>query len=212
MKKIILLIGLLTALFALNYLIDFDVISTYFNEINASPSAPIIFIVAFILLSNIGVPITPLTLIAGSLFGVVYGIIYTIVASNISCCIAYFVAKLIGRDAVLKRIQNGSFVDTAIKKADKNAFIFIASMRMVPVLPCLIINYLSGVLNINLKSYMLGNLLGMLPGTIIYVYLGYTATSLIDNPILLVAVAVLLVIIMAITMIIKKKRALRHAE
>lgn len=207
MKKIIIVLLLVVGVFLLKDYIDINALVLYFNEIKTNSFAPLIFIASYALLSSFGVPATPLTLIAGPLFGLWFGILYTVIASNMACHISYFLAKFIGRDAILKRIKNGSFIDTATKKASENAFVFMMYVRLIPLFPFVAVNYLSGILNINFKSYSIATLLGMFPATVIYVYLGYTATDIRNNPLgLVVSILILVIFTLIITVISKKKR------
>ena len=62
-----------------------------------------------------------------------------------------------------------------------NGFNFVIFVRLVPLFPFNGLNYACGLVPLKMKDYILGSMIGMLPGTFAYVYLGATGCQLIDS-------------------------------
>ena len=147
-----------------------------------------------------------LTILAGPIFGLWLGTLLVIIASNIGTQITFWISRLAGRDFVAKIIKNDSFVDKVSKKFEKNDFLVMLYMRLIPVFPFNVINYLSGLTPVRYKSYTLATFLGMIPGSFVYVYLSTSVANVRENPLGIIVPIVLLVLLTVGTIIIKKKK------
>ena len=58
-----------------------------------------------------------------------------------------------------------------------SGFKIVVLLRLSPVLPFSALNYALGLTRVSLRDYVLGSWIGMLPGTVLYVYLGSLVTS-----------------------------------
>ncbi len=188
-----------------NYL-NIDTLLVLVNRFTDHPLAPLIFILIYAVSVTFVVPAAALTLVSGPLFGLVGGVIVTTIGANLGCHISYFLAKILGKDVITKYIKGGSFVEKARESATKNGFEFMMYARLIPLFPFAGVNYLSGIIGIRYLHYSIATFVGMLPGTIIYVYLGYSASNIGDNPIGLILSILLLVLFTVIMTIVKKRR------
>jgi uncharacterized membrane protein YdjX (TVP38/TMEM64 family) len=120
------------------------------------------------------VPGSALTLAAGAIFGVATGAITVFVAAVVGSCAAFLIARYLARSAVEARIaKNEKFaaVDRAIgREGRKIAFL----LRLSPAIPFTLLNYALGLTRVSFRDYLLASL-GMIPGTLLYVYLGAVA-------------------------------------
>jgi uncharacterized membrane protein YdjX (TVP38/TMEM64 family) len=120
------------------------------------------------------VPGSLLTLAAGAIFGLVAGTIYVFVAASLAACAAFALARTVARGALERRLSgNARFaaIDRAIAaEGRKIAFL----LRLSPVFPFSLLNYALGLTRVRFGDYVLA-CLGMLPGTLLYVYLGSLA-------------------------------------
>jgi uncharacterized membrane protein YdjX (TVP38/TMEM64 family) len=128
--------------------------------------------VGFIIIYGIGcvfaLPGSLLTLCGGAIFGVAWGTVYNILASNLGATLAFLMARYFGRDFVA-RLMKGRIESFDEKVAD-NGFRFIFTLRLIPLVPFNGLNFGSGLSRIKYRDYLLGSLLGMIPGTFIYTY------------------------------------------
>lgn len=193
--------------------IQIDVLLETVQSKAEEPWTPVLFILVYAVATTIGVPAAILTIAAAPIFGFWLGLLYVILGSNIGCQISYFVAKKMGKDWVLNKLKGISFLETAMKKVEKNPFIFMMYVRLIPLFPFIAVNYISPLLGIKYKTYSVATVLGMLPGTTVYVYLGYTASNIKDNPMgLVVSIGVLVIFTIIVSIIGKKKDEKKNDE
>lgn len=133
--------------------------------------APIVFIVAYVLAVLLLVPGSILTLAAGALFGLVRGTLFVFIAASIGATLAFLIARHLARDAVARRIGDQArfaAIDQAIAREGRKIVFLI---RLSPLFPFSATNYALGLTSIRLTDYVVA-LVGMLPGTVLYVYYG----------------------------------------
>jgi len=122
-------------------------------------------------------PASLLTLAAGVVFGVVWGSIYVFVGATLGAIAAFLVGRYLIRGWVTRKIAgNNRFlaIDNAVSH---EGFKIVLLTRLSPAFPFNLLNYAFGVTGVTLKDYSLGSI-GMVPGTIMYVYLGSLAGDL----------------------------------
>ncbi len=140
----------------------------------------LIFAVVYILVTSLSLPgAAPLTLVAGAIFGLLAGTILVSFVSTIGATIAFLIAKYLLHDFVqakyahrLKVINEGF---------NKEGAYYLFALRLVPVMPFFIINILMGLTKIKTRTFFLVSQVGMLPGTILYIFVG-TNIGRINSP------------------------------
>jgi len=137
------------------------------------PWGPIAFIVLYAAAVVAFVPAALLTLAAGAIFGLARGVVYVFVAATLGSALAFLVARYVARGAVERRLAGNRFaaIDRAIA-AEGRKVVFL--LRLSPVFPFTLLNYVLGLTRVGFGDYMLGAF-GMIPGTILYVYYGTLA-------------------------------------
>jgi uncharacterized membrane protein YdjX (TVP38/TMEM64 family) len=134
----------------------------------------LIYVVAEIL----AIPAFPLTLSAGYLFGLNTGVAIVLFSATIAACIAFFIGKTILRSWV-ETIINGNPKLAKIDRAiGERGFKLLLLLRLSPIFPFAISNYVYGASSIDFTSYVWGTMLGFTPGTIAYVYTGMAGKEL----------------------------------
>lgn len=127
---------------------------------------------AFILVYGIGcvfaIPGSLLTLLGGGIFGVMWGTVYNILASNLGATHAFLMARYFGRDFVAGFMKGR--IESFDEKIAGHGFRFIFTLRLIPLIPFSALNFGAGLSRITYRDYVLGSVLGMLPGTFIYTY------------------------------------------
>jgi uncharacterized membrane protein YdjX (TVP38/TMEM64 family) len=133
---------------------------------------------AFMLIYNLAtilfIPGSVLTLGGGVLFGVVWGSFYVFIAATFGATFAFLIGRYLSRDWVSQKIDKYpkfKAIDLAVAKEGLK-IVFLT--RLSPIFPFNLLNYAFGVTQVSLKDYILGSI-GMIPGTILYVYIGSLA-------------------------------------
>jgi uncharacterized membrane protein YdjX (TVP38/TMEM64 family) len=137
----------------------------------------IAFILVYIIATVAFLPGSLLTLGAGVIFDVGLGSLYVFIGATLGATAAFLVGRYLARDWVVKKIS-GNKKFAAIDKAVGNAGLKIVLLtRLSPIFPFNLLNYAFGITGVSLSDYVIGSI-GMIPGTIMYVYIGSLATSL----------------------------------
>lgn len=129
------------------------------------------FIVIYNLATILFIPGTLLTMSGGVLFGVVWGSVYVAIAATLGATWAFLIGRYLCRDVICRMIQGNAKFKAIDKAVAKEGFKIVLLTRLSPVLPFNLLNYAFGVTQVSLRDYILGSL-GMIPGTVMYVYLG----------------------------------------
>lgn len=136
------------------------------------------FIVIYIAFVILTIPSFPLTLAAGFMFGIVQGSLYVLSAIMIGAMIAFFLARYLVSEYIsgkmkkypkLKRINDG---------LGHEGWKIIMLCRLVPFFPAKFSNYFFGVTRISVRGFFVGNLFGVIPYTVLNVWIGSLAANL----------------------------------
>ena len=135
---------------------------------------PLVFIVGYALAVVALVPGSLLTLAAGAVFGLGQGVAYVFVAAVLGSSAAFLIARYVARSAVERRLANNprfAALDTAL---GEQGWKIVLLLRLSPVFPFTMLNYSLGLTKVRFGDYLLASV-GMLPGTLLYVYSGKLA-------------------------------------
>ena len=144
---------------------------------NLGAIAPIAFILIYIIATVAFLPGSLLTLGAGVLFGVVQGSLYVFVGATMGATLAFLVGRYLAREWISKKIAGNKKFSAIDQAVGQEGFKIVLLTRLSPVFPFNLLNYAMGVTGVSLKDYVLASV-GMIPGTIMYVYLGSLAGSI----------------------------------
>jgi uncharacterized membrane protein YdjX (TVP38/TMEM64 family) len=137
----------------------------------------VLFGLAYIPAAVLFVPASVLTLGAGFVFGVAKGTVIVSLGSTAGAAAAFIVARTAGHDWVVGRLARYPAVDAIGRAVESEAFKVVLLTRLSPLFPFNLLNYAFGLSSVPLKTYLLASWIGMLPGTLMYIYLGSAAQS-----------------------------------
>lgn len=142
------------------------------------PWGPVAFIAAFILACVAFVPGAILTLGAGALFGVLRGTLFVSIGSILGATCAFLIGRYLARDWIARRLQGNPKFAAMSAAVGREGWKIVALMRLSPIFPFNLLNYAFGVTQVRLRDYVLASWAAMLPGTVMYVYIGSLAGNL----------------------------------
>lgn len=140
---------------------------------------PVAFIGLYVAACVAFVPASLLTLAAGALFGVLRGTIVVFIGAALGALLSFLIARYLARDWVAARVHSDprfAAIDRAIA-AQGRRVVFL--LRLSPVIPFGLLNYALGLTQVRATDFMIASL-GMLPGTLLYVYSGSLARVVYD--------------------------------
>ena len=131
---------------------------------------PIAFIVGYIVACIAFIPGLLLTLAAGAIFGWI-GVLYVFVGAALGASAAFLIARYVARSAVERKLAGNprfAAIDRAIAREGRK---IVTLLRLSPAFPFNLLNYALGLTQVRLGDYLLA-MVGILPGTLLYVYAG----------------------------------------
>jgi uncharacterized membrane protein YdjX (TVP38/TMEM64 family) len=139
--------------------------------------APLAFVLLYTVSSPIPLMSTFISAAAGLLFGTFPGTLLAMFSATFSGFIPFYLSRSLGRDWVEKRLKKGQLQDAYRKSEGQGGFLFILLMRLIPVLPWEIQNYIAGLTKVKIPAFIFGTLLGIIPGSFSLAFLGNSITD-----------------------------------
>jgi uncharacterized membrane protein YdjX (TVP38/TMEM64 family) len=131
----------------------------------------VIYIIACVTL----IPGSILTLGAGAVWGVAWGSVVVSFSSTLGATAAFLVGRYLARDWVKAKTATNKSFEAIDKGVAREGWKIVGLTRLSPLFPFNLLNYAFGLTRVKLKEYVLASWVGMMPGTVMYVYLGSVA-------------------------------------
>jgi len=126
------------------------------------------------------IPGSLITLVIGAVYGPWMGLALVSPASVLGATLAFLLGRGAFRPAIDRRMAGSARFQALQAAMAKEGLKILTLVRLSPVFPFTVVNYAFGLTRIPLRHYVLGSFVGMLPGTLMYVYLGSTVGDLAD--------------------------------
>jgi uncharacterized membrane protein YdjX (TVP38/TMEM64 family) len=134
--------------------------------------APLAFMAIYIVACVAFVPGSILTIGAGVIFGVVRGSIFVSIAATLGATAAFLVGRYLARGWVSAKLEGNAKFMAIDEAVGKDGWKIVILTRLSPVFPFNLLNYAYGLTSVSLRDYFFASWAGMIPGTILYVYIG----------------------------------------
>jgi uncharacterized membrane protein YdjX (TVP38/TMEM64 family) len=152
--------------------------------------APVLYILIYAISTICILPSTPLNLMGGAIFGAAWGTIWTSIAAIIAAILSFAFSRTIGRKFVTQKLA-GKW-EQLDREMDRGGFFYMFAIRLLPLIPYGIVNFAAGLTSIKFRDYLLGTLLGTVPGILPFVMMGAGLTALKQGDVLPLLVALAL--------------------
>ncbi len=138
------------------------------------------FFLLYVLVTAVSLPgAAILTLAGGAIFGMLQGTILASFASSVGATLAFMASRFVLRDSLRRRY--GERLKSFDEGIERDGAFYLFTLRLVPVVPFFLVNLLAGLTGLKTRVFYLVSQVGMLPGTIAYVYAG-TQLARIESP------------------------------
>ncbi len=151
----------------------------------------LVFVAAYAVLVLFPTPAGALTVAGGALFGVWVGSALVLLAASAGALMSFEIGRLLGRGAV-SRMTHGR-LRRVQQLLDNHGLPSVIAVRLVPLVPFMAINYGAGLSAVSRRDYLLGTVIGMVPGIVAYCAVGAYGT---DPLMLVVSLAALVVLVL----------------
>jgi len=137
-----------------------------------------VYVLAYIVATVLLLPGTILTLAAGFVFGLPVGVALVSLSSVLGACSAFLVGRYLARDWVAARMAKIPRFHALDKATGTDGFLIVLLVRLSPLFPFNLTNYGLGLTSVKFRDYLFASWAGMLPGTVLYVYIGSLALDI----------------------------------
>ena len=140
-----------------------------------------VFVVVFYIVACVFLlPGSILTLGAGLLFGLIGGVITVSVGSTLGACAAFWIGRTVARNWISGKVATNDKFAAIDQAVAHQGFKIVLLTRLSPIFPFNMLNYAFGLTKIPFWKYAVGSWIGMIPGTVMYVYFGAALQSFAD--------------------------------
>jgi len=141
-------------------------------------AAAVPFVLVYALAAVVFLPDSLLTIAAGALFGLARGLALVSIGSMLGATAAFFLGRTLARDWVHRRAERWPKFRALDRAISRHGFWVVFLTRLSPIIPYGLLNYAYGITTVRVRDYLLASWIGMLPGTLLYVYAGTAAANL----------------------------------
>lgn len=162
--------------------------------------APVLFMIIYTIRPLILFPASILSLGGGLAFGAFWGTVYTVIGATAGATFSFWVARKLGKNIANKTWKGKG--EVVQHQLEQRGFLYVILLRLIPVINFDLISYLAGISKIKFKAFFLGTLLGIIPGTFAYNFLG---ASIVDGSLSTILIATLLfIVVLCLPLLINK--------
>jgi uncharacterized membrane protein YdjX (TVP38/TMEM64 family) len=137
-----------------------------------------IYAVAYIITVAFSLPgAALLTILGGFFFGPVAGTLVTVIAATIGATAVFLIARSAIGDALVRKA--GAKIRQLADGFKSDAFSYLLFLRLVPLFPFFVVNIAPALFNVGLGTYVVATLIGIIPGTMAFSFVGSGLDSII---------------------------------
>lgn len=132
-----------------------------------------IFLLVYIVAVAFSVPgAAVLSITGGLLFGLIPGLVFVNIGATLGATLNFIFARYVIGDTIQKK--HGDKLEKFNQEIEKNGKNYLLTLRLIPIFPFFLINVLAGLTAVKLKTFIWTTAVGIIPGSIFYVYAGTT--------------------------------------
>jgi uncharacterized membrane protein YdjX (TVP38/TMEM64 family) len=138
----------------------------------------VVFAVAYVIAIVILAPAALFTIAAGLVFGLGWGFPVVMVGATVGASLAFLVARYLVRDRVRHMVEARPKFKAVDAAVTEEGWKIVMLLRLSPLVPFNIQNYFFGLTNIDFWHYVLATFVGIIPGVVLYLYIGALGDAL----------------------------------
>ena len=144
--------------------------------------APIIYVLLYTVGTLLILPSTPLNLTGGAIFNILWGTLWTTVAAIIAAIVAFAFTRTVGRELIAQKLAGRwEAIDAEMREG---GLFYMFAIRLLPIIPYGLVNFAAGLTSIRFRDYLVGTILGTVPGVLPFVMMGSGLQALSEGNIL----------------------------
>ena len=188
-RRILMLAGVLLALGGLAAAWHFTPLSEWLDVqtlaysaqwLKSAPGALLWVLAIYLLASLAAVPITVLVVATVLVFGPALGFAYALAGAMLAAALGFWLGQVLGRPAI--RRLAGPRLNAISRRLGQSGLLAVLTVRVIPVAPFTVVNLVAGASHIRFRDFMLGTLLGLLPGLLALTVFSDRVLAALRNP------------------------------
>jgi uncharacterized membrane protein YdjX (TVP38/TMEM64 family) len=178
-RKLGVLLAMLFGLFALSVVLPIDAWALVFaaRVRDAGVLGAVIYALAYTPGAVLLVPAAAFSLGAGFAFGVPLGVAVAIPGAALSSIVVFVLGRTVLQGAVQDRLAAYPKFRAIERAVEKHGIKTVVLLRLSPIMPFNLLNYLFGVTRLTLGQYVVASFVGVVPGAVLFAYIGSLVTS-----------------------------------
>jgi uncharacterized membrane protein YdjX (TVP38/TMEM64 family) len=136
------------------------------------PWAPLAYAAIYVISSPVPFLAPVISAVGGLLFGIVWGTLLVLVTATASAFVPFYLSRQLGREWVESKLKGKRLEEIYQQSEGGKGFTFILLMRLIPILPWEVQNYVAGLTKVSPLTFIAGTMLGIIPGSFSLVFLG----------------------------------------
>ena len=165
---------------SISELVNFDAVVAWQESVKSHPAALIFVVAAYLLGSLVFFPVTILNIATIFTFGPIVGNAYSLAGWLSSAAMGYGIGRSIGRN-LLRKITSPR-LDRFLRRAESHELLTVLTVRVFPVAPFSVVNLLVGASRIRFWIFLLGSVVGRIPGMIMLALVGVQFENILREP------------------------------
>ena len=156
-----------------------EMAESVFSWIQENPNVSwLVFLGLYILATVLLLPGSVLTIGGGWLFGFMEGLVVVSLSSTLAASCSFLIGRYLARAWVEGKISEDGRYRSLDRAIGERGFFVVLLTRLSPLFPYNLLNYAWGISSVRISRYVLASWIGMIPGTLLYVYLGAAASDI----------------------------------
>jgi len=147
---------------------------------HAGPAVPAIVLAAFVVGSLAMVPVTLLIVATAVAFDPLLAVPYALAGTAVSAGAGFWLGRAGGRGLV--RRLAGKRLNAVSRRLRQRGIVAVTAVRLLPVAPFTVVNLAAGAARVRLRDFLLGTVIGSLPGILAITLLEGQAERALGQP------------------------------
>jgi phosphatidylserine/phosphatidylglycerophosphate/cardiolipin synthase-like enzyme/uncharacterized membrane protein YdjX (TVP38/TMEM64 family) len=180
------------------------------HDLDALPLTPLAVMIGYVAAGFLMVPVMLLIAVTGIVFGPLRGFLFAICGVLLSAAAGYGLGHWLGRETVQRLL--GPRINRLSRRIARRGILAIMIVRMLPIAPFMMVNIVAGASHIRLRDYLIGTVLGMMPGIALTVTFVHHLAEAVRNPgvesvaVLVAVVALMIGLAIILQRLLRRKR------
>lgn len=197
--------------------VSIERIEAWLDRAGAEPWTPLALIATYLVLGFVVFPVTVLIAATAVVFGPWLGFAYAVAGTLASAMATYWAGSLLGRKTV-HRMAGEALVARISRAMGRHGMLTVIGLRVVPVAPFTAVNVVAGASHMSFRDFVLGTLIGMIPGIAVMSALGSSVAALLRSPgavslaVAGGAAALAIAFLIGVRYLIRKRRRMRPGK